>query len=139
MAYMDLRQWDKAKKALLAAIAINPQASTAFFALGEVYRREKKYPEAEKILLDGLKVNQDSAEGHNTLAKVYWDMASTLKHEVKSKTDLENSWNEVKKTLALSPSMASAHLLAGNILLIARRAGVALVHFAEYLKLYPYG
>jgi tetratricopeptide (TPR) repeat protein len=139
IAYMDLRQWEQAEKALRASIKINVNATTAYFALGEVYRREKKYQDAEKILLDGIKLNAASAEGHNTLAKVYWDMAPAEKDDEKFKSDLENSWGEVKKALALKPTLAEAHLLAGNHLLKARRPQDALVHFEEYLKLEPKG
>lgn len=138
-AYMDLRKWQRAEKPLLKVIEINAEASTAYFALGEAYRREKKYAEAEKILGDGLKLNADSAEGHTTLAKVYWDMAPTQKDELKFKASLESSWKEVKRALELNPQLAEAHLLAGNLLLKARRAGSALIHFEEYLKLEPNG
>lgn len=138
-AYMDLRQWEKAEKPLLAAININSGASTAYFALGEVYRRQKKYPEAEKMLLDGIKLNADSAEGHNTLAKLYWDMAPKASAEDKFKTYLESSWKEAKRALELNPKLSEAHLLSGNLLLRARRADKALVHFEEYIKLEPKG
>ena len=139
VAYMDLRQWEKAEKPLLATIKINPEASTAYFALGEVYRREKRYPEAEKMLLDGLKLNADSGEGHTTLAKVYWEMAPKASGEEKFKIYLENSWKEAKRALELNPKLAEAQLLSGNLLLRARRADSALVHFEEYLKLQPKG
>lgn len=138
-AYMDLQQWDKAEKTLRAAISINSSAYTAYFALGEVYRREKKFSEAEKTLLDGIKLNEKSAEGHSTLAKVYWDMAPTAKDEQQFRKFLENSWQEISKSLQLNPNLVEAHLLAGNLLLRARRAKDALAHFEEYLKLEPKG
>lgn len=137
--YMDLQQWEKAEKSLRAAIEINSNASTAYFAIGEMYRQKKKFPEAEKVLLDGIKVNEKSAEGHSTLAKVYWEMASLEKNEEQLKKTLENSWQEVNKSLKLNPNLAEAHLLAGNLLLRAHRAKDALTHFEMYLKLSPKG
>ncbi len=37
--YMDLEQWDKAEKALLATIEVDPKAFNALFALSEIYLR----------------------------------------------------------------------------------------------------
>lgn len=139
LAYMDSQDWGKAEQALRAAIEIGPQASTAYFALGEVYRREKKYADAEKILIDVLKANETSAEGHNTLAKVYFEMAPAARDEQQFRQYLENAWKEVSRSLVLDPKLAEAHLLAGNLLLKARRADASLVHFEEYLKLEPKG
>ena len=139
LTYMDLKEWDKAEKALQAATSINPAATTAFLALGEVYLQEKKYQEAEKTLTDGLKTNVNSAEGHYTLAKVYWEMAPTAKEERQFKQLLEKSWQQVSQSLKLNPKFAEAHLFAGNLLLKARRPEASLQHFEEYLKLEPKG
>ncbi len=136
---MDLQKWDKAAKALLEVVKINPEASTAYFALGEVYRRQKKYPAGEKILLEGLKLNADSAEGHLTLAKLYWDMAPISSDEKAFRDHLQSSWIEVAKAIELKPSLADAQLLAGNLLLKARRPQDALTHFEKYLELDPSG
>jgi tetratricopeptide (TPR) repeat protein len=139
LIYMDQKEWDKAEKALKAAININPGASTAILALGEVYLREKKFQEAEKTLIDGLTANENSAECHYTLAKVYWEMAPTAKEELQFKQYLEKSWQQVNQALKLNPKYAEAHLFAGNLLLKARRAEASLHHFEEYLKLEPNG
>jgi Tfp pilus assembly protein PilF len=139
LAYMDSREWGKAEQPLRTAIEISPQASTAFFALGEVYRREKKYADAEKTLLDGLKIIETSAAAHSTLAKVYWEMAPSTKDEQQFRQNLENAWKEVSRSLILDPKLAEAHLLAGNLLLKARRADASLEHFEKYLELEPKG
>ena len=139
LAYMDLQDWSEAERPLRAAIDANAQASTAYFALGEVYRREKKYTDSEKMLVDGLKISETSAEGHHTLAKVYWETAPAAKDELQFKQGLEHAWKEVSRALALDPKLAEAHLLAGNLLLKARRAEASLTHFEEYLKLEPKG
>jgi len=52
---------------------------------------------------------------------------------------LEKAWKETNRSLELNPGYAKAHLLAGNLLLKARRAKDALGHFEEYLKLEPNG
>src|SRR5262249_32767897 len=46
--YMDLRQWDKAEAALMRTLNLDPKVANAYFALGEVYRRQKKFDQAEK-------------------------------------------------------------------------------------------
>jgi tetratricopeptide (TPR) repeat protein len=139
LAQMDLKHWDKAEKAFLEAIRINPQASTAYFAGGDLYRRQKKYTEGEKMLLEGLKIQPDSPQGHATLAELYWEMAPGSQTEQLFRSRLETSWKEVDTALKLNPSMPQAQLLAGNLLLKARRPQDALKHFEEYLRLDPNG
>lgn len=139
LVYMDLQLWEKAEKPLRAALEINPKATTAHFALGEDYRRLKKYEDAEKVLTEGIKINENSAEGHYNLAKLYWDMASVAGTEQQARLSFEKSWQEVNRVLALNPNLAEAHILAGNLLLRARRAEQALTHFEQYLKLEPKG
>jgi hypothetical protein len=139
LAEMDLAEWGKAEKELLAAIEINKEGATAYVALGDVYRRQKKYAESEKTLLEGLKHNADSAEGHAMLAAVYWETARSAGDEQAIKNRLQNSWIEVNKALKLKSSLADAQLLAGNLLMKARRGEEALKHFEAYLRLQPKG
>jgi Tfp pilus assembly protein PilF len=139
LAEMDVKSWSKAEKPLQSAIEIRPDASTPYFALGEVYRREKKYSEAEKVLLEGVKLSPDSAEGHTTLGEVYTDMAPSSPSPEAFRNRLESSWKEAATAIKLKPSYAPAHLLAGNLLLKARRPKDALGHYEEYLKLDPKG
>jgi type IV pilus assembly protein PilF len=140
LAYMDLSQWDQAEKALLAAIDINGNASTAYLALGDIYGRQKNYTKAEEMLSKGVKLNDSSAEGHYMLANVYWNLASAgSSNEADLRKWFESSWREAKRALELKPTYAPAHLLSGNLLLKARRAKEALDHFEQYLKLEPKG
>ncbi|HEY8562492.1 MAG TPA: carboxypeptidase regulatory-like domain-containing protein [Pyrinomonadaceae bacterium] len=139
LVYMDLGLWEKAEKPLRAALAIDQRATTAHFALGETYRRMKKYADAEKVLTEGIKINENSPAGHYQLAKVYWDVAAAENAEEAARMNFEKSWQAVKRALALDPNLAEAHILAGNLLLRARRAAAALTHFEQYLKLAPQG
>jgi Flp pilus assembly protein TadD len=136
---MALQKWEKAEKSLLTALEADANAMTAYFALGEIYRREKKYPKAVEILLKGVKLNDSSAEGHNLLANVFWEISPTLKDERQKNIALESSWQEVNRALQLKPDLAEAHLLMGNLLLRAGRASDALEHFEQYLNLEPNG
>jgi tetratricopeptide (TPR) repeat protein len=137
--YMDLQQWDNAEQALHKALEIDPEAVNALFALGEIYLRQKKDQDAEKVLLQGLQIEDHSFQGHLALGRVYWDMASTIKDAEQAKPLLEKSYAQVKRALELSPNLADAHLLKGNLLFRARRAEDALHEFDEYLRLDPKG
>jgi Tfp pilus assembly protein PilF len=138
-AYMDLGDWDKAEKALLATIETEPRAFNAFFALGEVYLRHNKLADAEKALAKGLVIEDQSYLGHLALARVYWEKARVTKDLAEAKPSLEKAYEEVKRALNLNPQLAAAHLLKGNLLLRVSRAADAVAEFDEYLRLEPNG
>jgi Tfp pilus assembly protein PilF len=126
--FMDLREWDKAEKALLRALEIKPQNAHALISLGEVYWRQKRYPDAEQTLKDGLKLDGKAWHGHFTLGRLYWDMGEVAK-----------AGAPIGMTLQLKPELAEAHLLAGNILLRVSQKERALIEYREYLRLAPKG
>ena len=137
--YMDLGDWEKAEKALLATIEVDPKAFNAFFALSEVYLRANKVSEAEKVLTQGLAIQDASYLGHLNLARVYWEKSREVKDLAQAKPALEKAYEEVKRALVLNPDLAGAHLLKGNLLLRVGRANDALGEFNEYLRLEPNG
>lgn len=138
-AYMDLEQWEKAEKALLATIEEDPKAFNALFALSEIYLRQNKIAEAEKVLVQGLAIQDQSYLGHLNLARVYWEKARATKDLMQAKPALEKSYDEVKRALALNPDLAGAHLLKGNLLLRVSRTADAVSEFNAYLRLEPNG
>src|ERR1041384_76997 len=127
-AYMDVGEWDKAEKVLLAASKAHPQEPNLFFALGELYLQQKKIKEAETALNDGLKLEPRSWMGHYTLGRLYWNGSELVK-----------AVRQVAIALQLNPNFAEAHLLAGNIFLRARKSAEAQAEFEEYLRLDPRG
>jgi len=137
--YMDLEQWDKAEQALLATLEVDARAFNALFALSEIYLRQNKLADAEKVLVRGLAVQDQSYLGHLNLARVYWEKARTIKDLAQAKPSLEKAYEEVKRALNLNPNVAGAHLLKGNLLLRVARTADALVEFDEYLRLEPNG
>jgi tetratricopeptide (TPR) repeat protein len=138
-AYMDLEQWDEAEKALLATIEEDPKAFNALFALSEIYLRQNKMADAERVLVQGLAIQDQSYLGHLNLARVYWEKARPVKDLAQARPALEKSYEEVKRALTLHPDLAGAHLLKGNLLLRVGRANDALNEFNEYLRLDPNG
>ena len=128
IAFMDLKEWDNAEKALLRAVEIKPENGSAKIYLGEVYWRQKRYPDAEQTLREGLKLDEKSWHGHFTLGRLYWDMGEVAK-----------AGGPIGMTLQLKPELAEAHLLAGNILLRVNQRERALVEYKEYLRLAPKG
>ena len=138
-AHMDLGEWEKAEKELRATIDVDAKAFNAFFALGEVYLRQNKIAEAEKVLVQGLAIQDASYLGHLNLARVYWEKAREIKDLTQAKPVLEKAYEEVKRALTLNPDLAGAHLLKGNLLLRVSRTADALIEFGEYLRLEPNG
>lgn len=127
-ALMDEREWKKAETAFERASELKAGSAAAILSLGEVYWRQKRYDEAEKTLLDGLKLDDKSWHGHFTLARLYWDQDNIAK-----------AGPAIGRTLQLKPDFAEAHLLAGNILLKINQSQRALAEYQEYLKLEPKG
>jgi len=137
--YMDLEQWDKAEQALLATIEVDPKAFNALFALSEIYLRQNKIAEAEKVLVTGLAIQNASYLGHLNLARVYWEKSREIKDLAQARPTLEKSYEEIKRALTLNPDLAGAHLLKGNLLLRVGRTADAVTEFNEYLRLEPNG
>ena len=98
------------------------------FTLGMLQNSEKDYASAEKSLLEGLKLEENSAQGHYQLAKTYWALGW---------------WQDAEphalKAASLQPTMAPVRVLLGNIDLRKRDAPAALQEFQTYLKLDPKG
>ena len=138
-SYMDLEEWDKAEKALLGTIEVDAKAFNALFALSEIYLRQNKIADAEKVLAQGLAIQDQSYLGHLNLARVYWEKARGVTDLAQARPALEKAYEEVKRALALNPDLAGAHLLKGNLLLRVSRTADALVEFGEYLRLEPNG
>lgn len=128
IAFMDLKEWEKAERTLVRALEIKPQNAPATIYLGEVYWRQKRNSDAEQTLREGLKLDEKSWHGHFTLGRLYWDMGEVAK-----------AGGPIGKTLQLKPDLAEAHLLAGNILLRVNQRERALVEYREYLRLAPKG
>ena len=138
-AYMDLEQWEKAQQALLATVEVDPRAFNALFALSEIYLRQNKIADAEKVLVQGLAIQDQSYLGHLNLARVYWEKARAVKDLAQARPSLEKAYEEVKRALVLNPDLAGAYLLKGNLLLRVSRAADAVVEFNAYLRLEPNG
>jgi tetratricopeptide (TPR) repeat protein len=127
-ALMDGREWKKAEAAFQRAMEVKPDSSAAILALGEVYWRQKRYDEAERTLLDGIKRDDKSWHGYFTLARLYMDLENIPK-----------AAPAIGRTLQLKPDFAAAHLLAGNLLLKINQHERAMAEYQEYLRLDPKG
>jgi Flp pilus assembly protein TadD len=126
--YMDMQEWNKAEQVLNKAVETNPAKPDLLFALGELYLQTKKSSEAEKVLRQGLQIEPRSWVGRFALGRLYWNNG-----------DIVKAGKQVALTLQLNPQLAEAHLLAGNILLRARKPDDAKFEFEEYLRLSPNG
>ena len=79
-------------------------------------------------MLEGIKLDDRAWGGQFTLGRVY--LASN---------DLAKAGVAAGRALQLNPDLAEGYLLAGNILMRARKADDALPMFEEYLRLAPKG
>jgi len=113
---------------LLRALEIKSGNPTTLLALGEVYWREKRFDDAERSLLNGLKLDDKNWNGHFTLGRLYLDKGEVMK-----------AGPSIGRTLQLKPDFAEAHLLAGNILLKLNQHQRAQVEYQEYVRLAPKG
>jgi len=138
-ALMDLEQWEKAEQALRTTLEMDPQAAIALFALSEIYLRQNKVSDAEKVVTQGLAIEDRSFRGHLNLARVNWERARTIRDLNQARPTLEKAYEEVKQALSLNPNLAAAHLLKGNLLLRVGRTTDALAEFDEYLRVEPTG
>jgi tetratricopeptide (TPR) repeat protein len=127
-AFMETRDWRKAEVALRRAVEISPKTAQPYIALGEVCRQQARYQDAEKVLLEGLKLDERAWQAHFTLGRVYLAL-----------NDLAKAGAAAGHALHLKPDLAEGYLLAGNILLRARKPADALPMFEEYLRLAPKG
>lgn len=127
-AHMDLKQWSDAERVLLQANEAHPGTANVLFALGELFVQEGKSDEAERVLGEGLEIESRSWQGHFTLGRLYWN-----------KGDIVKAGRQVGLAIQLNPNLAEAHLLAGNILLRARKNEEAMFEFEQYLRLAPKG
>jgi len=127
-AFMDLRDWQKAETPMKRALEIKAGNAPALLALGEIFWRQKRYDEAERSLIEGLKFDEKNWHGHFTLARLYWERGDVLK-----------AGPCVGRTLQLRPDFAEAHLLAGNVLLKVGQQQRAKIEYEEYLRLAPKG
>jgi tetratricopeptide (TPR) repeat protein len=126
--YIQQNNAAEAKSALDRALETDPKLPEAWFTLGMLQNNQKDYAGAEKSLIEGLKQEDGSAQGHYELAKTYWALGR---------------WQDAEphalKAAALQPAMAPVHVLLGNLALRKRDGPGALKEFQEYLKLDPKG
>jgi len=79
-------------------------------------------------LIDGLKLENRSWQGHFILGRLYW-----------SRNEIVKAGRQVALALQLNPNFAEAHLLGANILSRAGKREDAVFEFEEYLRLAPKG
>lgn len=137
--YMDLEQFGRAEQSLKKTLEIDPKLANAFFALGEIYWREQKHEDAERVLLQGLLLEDRSFQGHLTLARVYVDMAAELKDENQNRPFRGKAYDQVNEALKYNSESALAHWIKGNLLVSVGRERDAQHEFEEYLRLDPKG
>jgi tetratricopeptide (TPR) repeat protein len=106
----DLKQYESAIDSLKRSVELNPDDIEGYLGLGEVYRMGlQDYKNAEAILLQGMEVNEESAEILGSLALVYVDQGNLRKAEkyldLAEEADPDSDFvEEVRETFELAQS-----------------------------------
>jgi tetratricopeptide (TPR) repeat protein len=78
----DLNQYEEAVQSLKRSVEVNPDDLEGYIGLGEVYRNGlEDYKNAEEILLQGLEIDDESADLLGSLAMVYIEQGNTSEAE----------------------------------------------------------
>lgn len=127
-AYLQSHDLKSAETSLKQSIELEPKIAAAHIDLGAVQNQLKDYYGAEASLKQGLELSPDAAGAKYELAKTYWAMSR---------------WDDAapfaQQAVTAMPTLASARVLYGNILMKQRNAAGALEQYQEYLRLEPNG
>jgi len=105
----DNNRLDEAEKAFLKTISLNPKEYKAYFMLGTIYLREKKYQESEKNYLKAIEIKPDFPDAYNNLGVLYanqenfekaidtWNIALAYSP---NNSGVKNNINEIRKKMA---------------------------------------
>jgi tetratricopeptide (TPR) repeat protein len=127
-AYLQSHDLKNAESALKKSVELEPKIAATYVDLGAVQNQLKNYSGAETSLKQGLELSPDAAAAKYELAKTYWALGR---------------WQDAapfaQDAVTALPTLASARVLLGNILLKQRNAAGALEQYQEYLRLEPNG
>jgi len=119
------KQFEEAAGELNGALQSNGGLE-AGFVMGELLRRQEKWPTAAAIYGKVLQENSDFPEAHTKLSFLLYRLG-----------DPEESLREAKAALARTPDNAEAHKNAGLALESARKFDPAVVEYKEALRIKP--
>jgi tetratricopeptide (TPR) repeat protein len=108
------------------ALRIDPEHSIALLNLGNAYRQEKRWPDAERALKHALALNPDDPEANYGLGMVY-----------AQQNDTDRAHEYLEKALASRPAYPEALNNLGILYLRTRRIAEAIRSFEESIRVAP--
>lgn len=111
-------KFDEAKARIQEEIQQNPSRSEGYALLGLIYTAEKNYTDALSAFQQGLKINRKSTGIRNDLGNLY-----VLQGQ------LDQSEEEFREVLRISPTNADANYNLGLVLLAKNRPSDAILYF----------
>jgi tetratricopeptide (TPR) repeat protein len=108
------------------ALQIDPDHAIALLNLGNAYRQEKDWPEAERALKHALTLNPDDPEANYSLGMVY-----------AQQNDTDRAHEYLEKALAARPAYPEALNNLGILYLRTRRTAEAIRSFEESIRVAP--
>jgi tetratricopeptide (TPR) repeat protein len=115
----------KAESYLKKAIALDPLFVDAMDHLGIVYRRQKKYRQAEAIYLKSLEINANNPVPYINLALVYRDQ-----------NRLNDAFESYKKLIAIKPNDPEPYYGMGELYRMSEDYENAILSFATAVEKY---
>ena len=108
------------------ALQIDPEHAIALLNLGNAYRQEKDWPEAERALKHALTLNPDDPEANYSLGMVY-----------AQQNDTDRAHEYLEKALAARPAYPEALNNLGILYLRTQRTAAAIRSFEESIRVAP--
>jgi FimV-like protein len=117
---------DAAIQAFHHALQMDPEHAIALLNLGNAYRQEKDWPEAELALKHALTLNPDDPEANYSLGMVY-----------AQQNDTHRAHEYLEKALAARPAYPEALNNLGILYLRTQRTAEAIRSFEESIRVAP--
>jgi tetratricopeptide (TPR) repeat protein len=116
---------DEAEKYLTEAITLDPLFVDAMDHLGLVYRRQRRYDDAEAIYLKSIETNKNNTVPYQNLAIVY-----SLQNK------LNDALEQYKKMIEIDPENPESYYGIGELFYMVRDHETSIMFFDEAIKKY---
>ena len=120
-SYLKQMDFNKAMDEFKTVIRLDPEHKDAYLALGHLYMLDRKhYPEARVIYEEYIKFDQQNSKAYLNLGEAYYFISKIVEFLVVDEDSLFRpelllrSLENLERSTALDPNVASAYLLMGK-------------------------
>lgn len=126
IAYIQLRNPELARKALIRAIELNEDLAEAHLGMGVLYNDAQQHADAEKHLLKARQLMPTEWHVYFELGRAYYGI-----------DQLEKAEKNLRIARQARPKYGTLYLLLGNVLVLQEKYAEGLAEFDEFLKVAP--